>query len=119
MVTNFTQQSAGHAQPHSVDLGSVESARGRLQFKLCSQPEGAWAVLITGIDPGDLRKAGISLWLPEGEYGALKALMAKTDAAIAALQDTRAQNHQKLMAQLHTLAPEALQQMGIDPTWLQ
>jgi len=51
MVTNFTQQSAGHSQAHSVDLGSVESARGRLHFKLCSQPEGAWAVLITGIDP--------------------------------------------------------------------
>ena len=149
-----------NSEPQKIDLGYVESARGRLHFTLHAAPGEPWAVVITGIDPGDLRKAGIGLRLREAECGTLKALMAKErklnkfanrnphpacgtplprergrgrsaksdfiqstiakiNAAIAALHDTRQQNHQKLMTRLKVLPPETLQHWGIDPAWVQ
>ena len=68
--------------PVQIDLGSVETLIGNLQFIFVVSPEGDAHLQLYASDPSSAGKAGVSLMLDAGGYERLKAIIRGADGVI-------------------------------------
>jgi hypothetical protein len=68
--------------PLQVDLGSVETLLGNLQFTFVVSPEGDAHVQLYVTDPSAAGKAGVMVMLDAQGYERLKAIISGADSVI-------------------------------------
>lgn len=68
--------------PTQVDLGTVETLIGNLQFTFVVSPEGDAHVQVYVTDPSSPTKAGVSVMLDARGYEQLKAIIKGADGVI-------------------------------------
>jgi hypothetical protein len=68
--------------PHQVDLGTVETLLGNLQFTFVVSPEGDAHIQVYAADPTSAGKGGVMLMLDAQGYERLKAVIKGADGVI-------------------------------------
>ena len=68
--------------PLQIDLGTVETLIGNLQFTFVISREGDAHLQVYATDPSSASKAGISLMLDANGYEQLKAIIKSADGII-------------------------------------
>ncbi|HYG79458.1 MAG TPA: hypothetical protein VD861_03675 [Pyrinomonadaceae bacterium] len=68
--------------PLQLDLGSVETLLGNLQFTFIVSPEGDAHIQVYATDPSAAGKGGVMLMLDARGYERLKAIVGGTDRVI-------------------------------------
>jgi len=68
--------------PTQIDLGSIETLLGNLQFTFVISPEGNAHIQVYAIDPSSPAKGGVMLMLDAQRYERLREIIRGADAAI-------------------------------------
>jgi hypothetical protein len=68
--------------PLQLELGSVETLLGNLQFTFVVSPEGDAHIQVYATDPSTAGKGGVMLMLDAGGFERLKAIVNGTDGLI-------------------------------------
>lgn len=68
--------------PTQIDLGTVETLIGNLQFTFVVSPEGDAHLQVYAIDPSSAGKSGVSVMLDANGFEQLKTIIKNTDGAI-------------------------------------
>ena len=68
--------------PPQVDLGTVETLLGSLQFTFVLSPEGDAHIQVYAVDPSSAGKGGVMLMLDAQGYERLKAIINGADRVI-------------------------------------
>jgi hypothetical protein len=68
--------------PQQVDLGTVETLLGNLQFTFVVSPEGDAHIQVYAADPASAGKGGVMLMLDAQGYERLKAIVKGADGVI-------------------------------------
>ncbi len=76
-----------------VNLGSIESMSGKLNFELIVHSSGDAHIRLYAFDPSDLRKSGIMLFLDENGYSDLKDIFTKLENTIQKLRNSNRMNN--------------------------
>lgn len=105
-------------QEQTIEIGSIGSRYGSLNFTLTNQSDGKIYVNIFTYDAINSRRQPVLVRLDAIQMQELKALMTKVDETIETLQTSRSQKQQQLMDHLQSLTSEQLSGLGIDPAWL-
>ena len=76
------EESRKHEAPLSVDLGSVETLLGNLQFTFVVSGEGDAHIQVYAVDPSSAGKPGVQLMLDANGFEGLKAIVHRADGVI-------------------------------------
>lgn len=68
--------------PQQIDLGTIETLIGSLQFTFVVSPEGDAHVQVYAADPSSAAKGGVLLMLDAGGFERLKAVVRGADGVI-------------------------------------
>lgn len=68
--------------PQQIDLGTIETLIGSLQFTFVVSPEGDAHVQVYAADPSSAAKGGVLLMLDAGGFERLKAIVRGADGVI-------------------------------------
>ena len=68
--------------PYQVDLGTVETLLGSLQFTFVVSPEGDAHIQLYSTDPSSAGKGGVMIMLDAQGYERLKAIIKGADGVI-------------------------------------